>query len=116
MAAKKASSSSEKKLRATVKRLKAKLERADEKAARWKKKAKKSEAAAASSKARLSKLETKLAKARRATTPSGRHESQGADVPAVSPAESATSSIDPTNTPMPAGPSPNCVRKHARAD
>ena len=67
MAVKKASSPSEKKLRANVKRLKAKLERADEKAARWKKRAKKSEAAAASSKARLSKLETKLAKTRRAT-------------------------------------------------
>ncbi len=97
VAAKKAGSSSEKQLKATVKRLEAKLERADARAARWKKKAKKERAAAASAKKRVSTLETRLTKARRTPRqPSGSH---NVEVPAAVSTQGATPNTEPTNTP-----------------
>ena len=78
MGTKKTSSSSEKKLEATIKKLTAELKRVDAKATRWQKKAKRHQAAFAASQKRVTKLEKKLAEARR--TPS-RPSANGDELP-----------------------------------
>lgn len=64
MGAKKAHSSSEKKMKATIHKLEAKLERAEAKAARWKEKSKQTQAELVALETRAAKLDKKSAKTR----------------------------------------------------
>lgn len=64
MAAKKARSSSEKKMKATIHKLEAKLEREEAKAARWKERTKQTQAEVVALNARAAKLDRKLATTR----------------------------------------------------
>ena len=98
MGTKKTSSSSEKKLEATIKKLTAELKRVDAKATRWQKKAKRHQAALATSQKRVTKLEKKLAEARRTASEPATRDELSSPTEVVAP-ETTDAAGQPTSTP-----------------